>query len=105
VRHLEQALRAQEVLEPDNRPKRCDLLLNLALAQEPLGEPRRLIETMATPAYDLAVTIDDTLRASQASYLVIEALPAANVPTEEGRAEQSVWNKAWKSGRQTQSRQ
>ena len=38
VRHLEQALEVQEVLDPDDKAKRCDLLLALGEALVPAGE-------------------------------------------------------------------
>ena len=35
VRHLEQALRTQEVLDPDDQTKRCDLLLSRQVGAMP----------------------------------------------------------------------
>ena len=43
VRHLEQALEVQEVLDPDDKAKRCDLLLALGEALLPAGEPLRAL--------------------------------------------------------------
>src|SRR5439155_15831457 len=53
VRLLEQALRAQEVLDPEDEARRCDLLLNLAQALIPAGEPLRAAEEVAEGAFVL----------------------------------------------------
>ena len=50
VRHLEQALKIQEVLDPDDKAKRCDLLLALGEAMLPLEEPRRVADSVAQEA-------------------------------------------------------
>ena len=42
VRHLERCLQVQEVLDPDDKDKRCDLLLALGQALVLAGEPRRV---------------------------------------------------------------
>ena len=59
VRHLEQALQAQEVLDPDDDAKRCDLLLALGEALGPAGEPLRAAEDVAPQALELAERLDD----------------------------------------------
>jgi hypothetical protein len=72
VRLLEQALKAQEVLDPDDRAKHCDLLLVLGEAQLPLGEPRRVIDVTASEAFALATQLGDNARASRACRLALE---------------------------------
>jgi hypothetical protein len=47
VRHYAQALRALEVLDPDDRLKRCDLLLAQGEAMLPLDEPATIASTVA----------------------------------------------------------
>jgi hypothetical protein len=66
IRHLEQALRAQEVLDPDDLASRCDLLLLLADAQLPVGEPIRVTDVLAEEAFSLAQSISDPERATEA---------------------------------------
>ncbi len=66
VRLLEQALEVQEVVDPGDARKRCDLLLALGEALMPAGEPLRVAENVAKEALVLAEAIDDTSRASRA---------------------------------------
>jgi predicted ATPase len=54
VHHLEQGLLGQEVLDPDDKAKRSELLLALSEAQMPLGEPRRVADTLAPEVFELA---------------------------------------------------
>jgi serine/threonine protein kinase/class 3 adenylate cyclase len=63
VRLLDAALQAQEVLDPDNRLKRCDLLLALGTALLPAGEPLRANDPVAEEAFALAVAMGDAERA------------------------------------------
>src|SRR5207237_8955321 len=53
-RHLRQALRALEVLDPAGKLKRCDLLLSLGEAMLPMQDPQRIAATTAEEAYKLA---------------------------------------------------
>jgi hypothetical protein len=78
VRHLEQALRAQEVLDPSDDLKRCDLLIAMARAQLPLGEPSRVSEQLAPQAYELAKSFRDKARIVQISRLALDAINRAN---------------------------
>ncbi len=73
VRHLEQALKVQEVLDPDDEAKRCDLLLELADALMPAGEPLRASEEMEV-AYALAESVEDPEKASQCCRVALDAL-------------------------------
>ena len=74
VRHLESALQAQEVVDPTDKAKRCDLLLALAEGLMPAGEPLRVYEQVAEEALTLAEAIVDTKRASQACRTAYMAL-------------------------------
>src|SRR5581483_1895448 len=74
VQHSEQALRTQEVLDPDDKQKRCDLLLAQAEAMLPLEAPQRIASTVAEEAFGLAVTCADARRAARASIIALEAL-------------------------------
>ena len=73
ARLLEQALQVQEVLSPDDRTKRCDLLLALGEALMPAGEPRRVYDTVAPEAFALAEAIDDRVRLSRTCQMALEA--------------------------------
>jgi tetratricopeptide (TPR) repeat protein len=66
VRHLEQSLRAQEVLDPDNKAKRCDLLLKLCEAWMNAGDPRRVSEEVADESFVLAQATHDEGRTIEA---------------------------------------
>jgi tetratricopeptide (TPR) repeat protein len=74
VRHLEQALKIQEVLDPDDKLKRCDLLLALGDAMLPLENPRRLADTVAEEAFLIAEGMADSPRALRAALQAAEAL-------------------------------
>jgi tetratricopeptide (TPR) repeat protein len=74
VRLLEQALKVQEVLDPEDKAKRCDLLLALGGALILAGENRRVIDTEAPQALSLAEAIADNTRASQACLLAMRGL-------------------------------
>ena len=73
-RHLEQALKVQEVLDPDDKAKRCDLLLALGEALIPSGEPQRVPVEIAPTALRLAQTLSDRSRAYQAASLAVRGL-------------------------------
>ena len=74
VRLLEQAVRVQEVLNPEDRAKRCDLLLALGDALLLVGQHYRVISTEAPQAFSLAEAIADNMRASQACLLAMKGL-------------------------------
>jgi len=69
VRLLEQALKVQEVLDPEDKAKRCDLLLALGDALILAGEHQRVVNTEAPQALSLAEAITDNTRASRACLL------------------------------------
>ncbi len=74
VRLLEQALQAQEVLDPDDKARRCDLLLALGEALMPLGAGRRAFEEVAEEGFELGQQLGDAPRTSRACAVAIEAL-------------------------------
>jgi len=74
VRLLEQALKAQEVLDPEDKEAKCDLLLNLGDALLPAGEPHRVFDAVAEKALSLAETLDDRGRAARACRLAGDAI-------------------------------
>jgi tetratricopeptide (TPR) repeat protein len=97
VRHLEQALKVQEVLDPDDREKRCDLLLALGEAMLPSAEVSRAAETIAPEALGLAERLEDSQRASRACLVALESLQRYGGGPGNTRAEFGGWlEKAWK---------
>jgi tetratricopeptide (TPR) repeat protein len=66
VRLLDQALKVQKVLDPDDKAKQCDLLLELADALSLGGESRHALDVELQEAFSLAQSIDDHARASRA---------------------------------------
>jgi tetratricopeptide (TPR) repeat protein len=74
VRLLEQALEVHEVLDPEDKAKRCDLVLALGDALILAGEHRRVVSTESPQALSLAEAITDNKRASRACLLAIQGL-------------------------------
>jgi tetratricopeptide (TPR) repeat protein len=76
VRLLAQALKVQEVLDPEDKAKRCDLVLALGDALLLAGELRHVIDIPATQAFSLAEAIADNKRAYRACLLAMKGLTA-----------------------------
>ncbi len=74
VRLLAQALETQEVLDFEDKAKRCDLLLALGDALLLAGEHQCVIDTQAPQALSLAEAIADNKRASWAGLLALQGL-------------------------------
>jgi tetratricopeptide (TPR) repeat protein/archaellum biogenesis ATPase FlaH len=66
VRLLEQAIKVQEILDPDDKEKRCDLLLALCDALFLVVDTRRIIEIEAPAAFAMAESLEDGSRAAHA---------------------------------------
>jgi tetratricopeptide (TPR) repeat protein len=81
-RHLQQALKVQEVFDPDDKLKRCDLLLALGEAMLPQENPIRISEVVAADAFSLATSIADHPRAARSAIQAVQALRAAGLITE-----------------------
>ncbi|MBN2075553.1 MAG: protein kinase [Dehalococcoidales bacterium] len=62
VRLLQQAIKVQEVLDPDDKGKRCDLLLVLAEALRRAGEPQHALEVECAESYSIAKRLNDADR-------------------------------------------
>jgi tetratricopeptide (TPR) repeat protein len=71
VRLLEQALKVQEILDPDDKVKRCDLLLDLCDALLLAVEMRRILDAEAPTAFSLAEAIGDGSRAVRACTVAV----------------------------------
>jgi tetratricopeptide (TPR) repeat protein len=74
VRLLEQALKVQEVLAPEDKARLCDLLLALGDALLLAGETRRVIDMAAPQAFSLAEATADNRRASRACLMAMKGL-------------------------------
>jgi tetratricopeptide (TPR) repeat protein len=74
VRLLEQAIKVQEILDPTDRGKRCDLLLSMCRARLSTGELRHILDVEAPAALSLAEAIGDNKRASWACTAATTAL-------------------------------
>jgi serine/threonine protein kinase/tetratricopeptide (TPR) repeat protein/ribosomal protein L40E len=83
VRLLEQALKVQDVLDPEDKARRCDLLLALGDALVLAGEYRGVIdaiETEAPQAFLLAEAVTDGTRAFRACLLALRGLGVYGLP-------------------------
>ena len=74
VRQIRQAIRAQEVLDPDDRLKSCDLRLLLGSALIAAGQPRSALEEAAQSAFENAREAEDPDRIGAACQLAIVSL-------------------------------
>ncbi|HEY7467580.1 MAG TPA: AAA family ATPase, partial [Dehalococcoidia bacterium] len=70
--HLRRCLAVQEVLDPEDKAKRSDLLLALGDAILPQGNPGRLPEASGDEAFALAEELNDSGRAARAAVQVLE---------------------------------
>jgi tetratricopeptide (TPR) repeat protein/ribosomal protein L40E len=74
VRLLEQALKVQEILDPEDMAKRCDLLLDLCEALLWTVELKRILDLEAPAAFALAEVLEDNSRASRACQVALNAI-------------------------------
>lgn len=74
VKLLDQSIKVQEVLDPEDKVKRCDLLLNLCNALGNVPDTRRVLEVEAPTAYALAETMGDGSRAAMACLRALTAI-------------------------------
>ena len=91
VRLLEQAIQVQEVVDPQYKAKRCDMLLSLAEALMPAGEPQRVMDVVAPQAFDLAEAIADRDRVSHTCRMAFEAMGRYGAATMFGTPEYRGW--------------
>jgi class 3 adenylate cyclase/tetratricopeptide (TPR) repeat protein len=74
VRHFEQALRVQDVLDAADKTKRCDLVLALGGALLASNEPRPVFDRIAPEALELADAIGERGRATRSCLLALSGL-------------------------------
>ena len=79
VRLLDQAIEVQQVLDPDDHAKQCDLLLKLASALVLAGEPARVVEAVAPEALTLAEALEDTERATGACMAAMNGITSLGI--------------------------
>jgi tetratricopeptide (TPR) repeat protein len=80
VRHLEQALRAQDVLDSDDLVRNCDLQLALGEALLAMSDRKRLTQEVAPAVLSLAQRLEDDARAWRACRLVLEVSSGVQTP-------------------------
>jgi hypothetical protein len=73
-RQLQRALQVQDILDPDDATRRCDLLLQLGAAILPTDQPERAARSVAPQAFKLAEAIGDSPRAARATGLALQGL-------------------------------
>ncbi|HLC30540.1 MAG TPA: hypothetical protein VJM51_07150, partial [Dehalococcoidia bacterium] len=91
VKHFEDALQAQEVLDYEDKSKRCDLLLALGEALMPAGEPQRAAGEVAEEAFAIAEELGDRERASRACRTALHSLRQYGAATIVGTATYRAW--------------
>ena len=74
ARLVEHALAIQEVLAPDDRALRCDLLVDAGQALTDAGQARRVLDEVAPEAFRLAEALADDERASAVCRLAMAAV-------------------------------
>jgi hypothetical protein len=94
ARQLERALAVQDLVDPDDRAKRLDLLLALGAALFPSGETERVIEHVAPGAFALAEGSGDLGRAFRACRLALDYLFAVGAHAT-GRAPRLAEYRTW----------
>jgi tetratricopeptide (TPR) repeat protein len=95
VRLLEQALKVQEVLDPEEKLKRCDLLLALGWARFYNHEYRHILDDEAPAALALAEGLGDSQRACQACLLATAAISGTGQGPGFGTDEAMKWVEAF----------
>jgi tetratricopeptide (TPR) repeat protein len=95
VRMLEQALKVQELLDPEEKLKRCDLLMALGWARFYNHEYRHIMENEAPAALALAEGVGDIQRACQACLLATAAISGTGMGPGFGTTEAMRWTEAF----------
>jgi tetratricopeptide (TPR) repeat protein len=91
VRLLQQALRVQEILEPDDRIKRCDLLLSIGDTLLLASEARHVLENEAPEAFSLAESIGDDKIATRVCIMALWARVWETAGVFQGTDEEILW--------------
>jgi tetratricopeptide (TPR) repeat protein len=91
VRLLEQALKVQEILDPEDKARRCDLLLELVRARLYGHDYQHILEVEAPMAFSLAEELGDSDRACEACRGAVLALIVSGTVFVSGTAEALKW--------------
>jgi DNA-binding NarL/FixJ family response regulator len=91
ARQLERALAVQDLVDPNDQVRRCDLLLKLGEALQPAGEFERVIRQVAPDALALAEAISDRARAFRACRLALNCLHAQGFGYSAAQPEYLTW--------------
>jgi tetratricopeptide (TPR) repeat protein len=95
VRLLEQAVKVQEVLGPEEKLKRCDILLALGWARFYNHEYRNILDNEAPAALALAEGLGDKHRACQVCLLATAAISGTGMGPAFGTDEAAKWTEAF----------
>jgi tetratricopeptide (TPR) repeat protein len=95
VRLLEQTLEVQEVLDPEEKPKRCDLLLALGWGRFYNHEYRHILDNEAPSALALSEAMGDNGRSCQACLLASFAISGTGSGPAYGTDEAARWIEAF----------
>jgi tetratricopeptide (TPR) repeat protein len=95
VRLLAQALKVQDVLDPEDKPKRYELFLALGWARFYNHEFRRVLDSEAPAALALAEEMADNHRASQVCLLATAAISGTGMGPAYGTDEAIRWVEAF----------
>jgi tetratricopeptide (TPR) repeat protein len=95
VRLLEQALEVQQILDPEDKAKRCDLLLELGRARFYGHDYQHILEVEAPMALSLAEELGDSERACGACWLATFVLVTSGVFLASDKTELVRWAKAY----------
>jgi hypothetical protein len=74
VRLLDQTIKVQEILDFDNKSKRCELYFNLCRALSNVGDYKRINESVAEETLQLAESIGDTSIAGELCRIAMSAM-------------------------------
>jgi DNA-binding CsgD family transcriptional regulator len=91
ARQLERALALQDLVDPNDQVRRCDLLLKLGEALHPAGEYERVIKQVAPDALALAEALGHRPRAFRACRLALSCLHAQGFGYSAAQPEYSTW--------------
>ncbi|TLN17040.1 hypothetical protein FDZ71_06530, partial [bacterium] len=91
VRLLEQAIKVQEILDPEDKGKRCDLLITVGEALLMAGQPRHVLDVEAPAAFALAEAIGDKKRAGPICVLALTAISWEKAGIYQNTPEEGQW--------------
>jgi tetratricopeptide (TPR) repeat protein len=91
VRLLDQALKVQEILDPEDKMKRCDLLLDLCDALLLAVETKLILDAAAPEAFALAEAIGDGSRAVRVCVVALIAIILEQSPLGLGAPQGAEW--------------